>query len=337
MTFCGVKLKMSYASRTALFEEIERARQSTVISLCSSHRRIESYNYQLPADTIAAMGDLIKEMPGNGTLDILIDLNECSSNIAYDLAYLLRSRFSRINAFILGDAGGTGLLLGLASNSMVTWEKSRLLGLDTRELRKCMENRVSLSEDEGLITFNDLSGVLQELQKSNSGIGSDAISSLFVEIFKSRDARKLASYLACENEVRNNMRKCIELAGAQGNDARILKDFSLIQSRQNVIPVISARNSGLVISGAEESLVATLNDLRNSYAEEFREAVPPNPQTDSGTFSLKWGVLESTGGSMTLAKSFKFSREENGESPLKLSETKSKWFRESDMFQEDFL
>lgn len=334
--------------RSPLYREVEMARNSTVIAIASSHRRESTCDFIIPEDSGAALNLLLEGEDREGKLDLLIDLNLPPSGAALDLVYRLRKRFSQVSAIILGDAGGSGLLMALAADTIVVWEESNLIPLRKADVDIWMNTGRRMVSGHEPIGAEEIKSVLSELSSVSGRDGEIAIPDIISQIFQKGNAGDVAARISCETELKSLIRESLESSGRYSADEneKISTLFSRIRRINRIINVETASSSGLKVEQAETHLLPVLKDLRKSYADEFMEKKPvpltnlDGPTTvrahdgiENGQFRVRTAVIESTYSSALLMRRFEIESEKKENQTAFIRELRPMWLSADDSYE----
>lgn len=270
---------MNYSERKRLYRQIERDRESKVLSFITSDRRgMES---QIAQDCIDPFVDILEQIGPTDRISLILHTNGGQTLAAWRIINLVRMFCEELEVLIPLKALSAGTLISIGSDRIIMTKQAALGPIDPS-----VNNALNPQADIGgqtkpvPVSVENVRGYLDIAREELKIGGEEALSSVLLNLTSYVHPLVLGEIFRTQTQIRFLAEKLLRQQVKDGQKIKSIIDFLCADSGSHdyTINRREAADLGLTIDKPSDALYKIMRKIQLSYTEELQLLDPYNPQ-----------------------------------------------------------
>jgi len=293
---------MNYATRQALYRQIEKERKSKVLTFVTSDR--PGLETVIAQDCIDLFVDLLDQIGPTKKISLVLHTNGGSTLAAWRLVNLVRTFCDVLEVLIPLKALSAGTLISIGSDLLVMTKQAALGPIDP-SVNNHLNPQVNIGGQllRVPVSVESVRGYLDAARNDLGLKGQPAMTSVLAQLSQQVHPLVLGEIFRSRAQIRFLAGKLIKNQVKDARKHKVLIDFLCADSGSHdyTINRREAVEHGLNVEKPSEKFYRILRNIHLSYAEELKLLQPYSQQVVIGAnpavnYSEARGLVESTDG-----------------------------------------
>lgn len=295
---------MNHAARVALYDQIEKERDTKVLAFVTSER--PNWQTQIAADAVAPFVALLDQIGPTKKVSLILHTHGGSISAAWRLINLVRSFADDVEVIVPDIAMSAGTLMALGADRILMTKQAALGPIDPSLDNHPLAPTFFPAGPAGpmlrlSVSAEAVRGYIEEVKKDVTD--SESLAKIWSELSEKVHPLVLGDIFRMGNQIRALAKDLIQnqVKDQETRDNIIQYLCADSGSHDHTINRRKARALGLNVETPSAALYQILSDITKSYHDELETFVPYSPDAvlqgqNQAQYTLIRGLIESTAG-----------------------------------------